>query len=556
MTSISSDGPKMILNIEILESIPDPCYIADGEGRIKYFNPAMKSLFGYGEEEYSGEPISMLCKDLETATSLFREPGRKGDCTRKGEIQAVSKSGRIFPCWITTILFHDPRDEADITLGLVRDMSDYCDALIALKPASDRFEAFAGIASRISAFTDIQMLSREVLQAVSSLLPIKAGFLLLISEETGSLTFSEGYNLPTKEYNQYRLDNSWDTSLEGQVVREKLSILIEDVSSDPRAVQYVDGSMSLGLIPLQTRRKVVGVLSLATGTPHRLDQADIEFLHTLGSHLGIYFENAGLLEKLRETNFQLGRKNQDLEELLSIISHDLRSPLATIAGYASLLMKGGGDHSQDERSQFATTIFQKTQETSERFDDLLDIFRVSPLKGEGYPQPFSVRDVVQSALEEAASPEVRDRFSIIIPESLPRLLGYTDQLNHIFTNLLSNAFKFIGEQENPTVTVSYERVDDPGGPLQRFAISDNGMGISPDYINDVFKPFFRVPKLDKIPGTGVGLAVVSRILRNHRGSIEITSTEGKGTTFTFTLPWKETKNSPVSRIQREGNVED
>lgn len=529
----------MILDIESLESNPVPCFVTDGEARIQYFNRAMKTLFGYDEEEYVGQPVTILCKDPETAGIFSMEPGREDAYSRKGEILAMSKSGRIFPCQITTIRFFNPEEGTEVTLGLVYDMSDYSNLLTALKSRSDHLGVLASIASRTALFTDTKKLFRETLQAVSSLLPIRAGFLLLINEETGSLAFNEGFNLPQKEYDQYSSDNRWDDCLEGQVVRERSPFFIEDVSRESRAVRFVDGSMSLGLIPLQTREKVIGVISITTAVPHRLDQADMEFLLALGSYLGIYFENTRLFERLRESDFQLRRKDQDLEELLSIISHDLRSPLASIAGYASLLMKEGGDHSPDERSQFAATIFRKTKETSEMFDDLLTIFRMSPLMREDKPQPFSVRDVVQAALEKSAPSEIRDKFTISIPENLPSLSGYTTQLTYIFTNLFSNAFKFIGEQDKPTVTISYESVDDPNGILHLFAVSDNGMGISQDYISDIFKPFFRVPKRDGIPGNGVGLAAVSRIVRNHRGTIDVKSVEGKGTTFTFTLPWKK-----------------
>jgi PAS domain S-box-containing protein len=546
MTSINSAGQNVILDIESLESNPVPCFVTDGEARIQYFNRAMKTLFGYDEEEYVGQSVTILGKDPETTGIFSMEPGREDAYCRKGEIQAISKSGRIFPCQITIIRFFNPEEGTEVTLGLVHDMSDYSNLLTALKSRSDHLGVLASIASRTALFTDTQKLFRETLQAVSSLLPIKAGFLLLINEETGSLTFNEGFNLTQKEYDQFSSEKSWDDCLEGQVVRERSPLLIEDVSRESRAVRFVDGSMSLGLIPLQILEKVSGVISITTAVPHRLDQADMEFLLALGSYLGIYFENTRLFERLQESGFQLRRKDQDLEELLSIISHDLRSPLASIAGYASLLMKEDGDHSPDERAQFAATIFRKTKETAEMFDDLLTIFRMSPLMREDKPQPFSVRDVVQAALEKSAPSEIRDKFTISIPENLPSLSGYTTHLNYIFTNLFSNAFKFIGEQDKPTVTVSYESVDDPNGILHLFAVSDNGMGISQDYISDIFKPFFRVPKRDGIPGNGVGLAAVSRIVRNHRGTIEVKSVEGKGTTFTFTLPWKEIKDSPES----------
>jgi signal transduction histidine kinase len=377
------------------------------------------------------------------------------------------------------------------------------------------------------------------MQAIADILPIKAALLLLTDSDTNSLVFHEAYNLPWEEVERYHQLLSWDECIEGDVIRRKEPVLIEDVSANTRAVHYPEGSMSMGLIPLLTRDHAIGVLSVITAEPHRLDQSDMEFLLTLGSQLGVYLENARLLEELKESNRQLLQQNRDLEELLSVISHDLRSPLATIGGYASLLIKNAEKLDSDERIQFAETIFRKTKETSRRFDDLLAVFKAAIGNEREEPAEVDVRAVIEEALEETDQDGRLKLFSIEIPEHLPRLLGYSTHLLHLFTNILSNAFKFIGVQEDPRITVEHEKVVTSEGTSHRFSISDNGMGIPADYIANIFRPFTRAPTSEEIPGTGVGLASVQRIVRSHRGTVDVMSTEGEGTTITFTLPWKE-----------------
>lgn len=423
------------------------------------------------------------------------------------------------------------------------DRSDHKEALDALRSHDNRLGALASIAARMGIYQDTRRLAREAMQAIADLLPIKAALLLLIDSGTNSLVFHEAYNLPVEEVERYLQMRGWDECIEGEVVRGKEPVLIEDVSTDIRAVHYPEGSMSLGLIPLLTLDHAIGVLSVATAAPHRLDQSDMEFLLTLGSQLGITLENARLLEELKESNKQLLQQNQDLEELLSVISHDLRSPLATIGGYASLLIKKGENLESEERRQFAETIFRKTKETSKRFDDLLAIFKTATGQEDEGPVPVEVRIVIEEALEEADPGGCIDLFTIKIPDCLPRLMGYPTHLMHLFTNLLSNAFKFTGSQENPRITIGYERVTIEGETSHRFSISDNGMGIPADYIVNIFRPFTRVPTKEEIPGTGVGLASVQRIVRSHRGTVDVVSTEGKGTTVSFTLPWKEVESS-------------
>jgi len=412
-----------------------------------------------------------------------------------------------------------------------------------------RMGALASIAARIGVYQDTRRLAREAMQAIADLLPIKAAFFLLSDSNTNSLFFHEAYNLPWEEVERYHRLLSWDQCIEGEVLRGKKSILIEDVSTEARAIHYQEGSMSLGLVPLLIQERAIGVLSVTTVAPHKLNQSDMEFLLTLGSQLGVYLENARLLEELKESNTQLLLQNQDLEELLSVISHDLRSPLATIGGYASLIMKKGEELEPEERIQFAETIFRKTKETSRRFDDLLAVFKdVIGQEGEG-PGEVDVRAVIEEALVEADPEGKAQRFTIETPEHLPRLLGYGTHLLHLFTNLFSNALKFTDDRGEPCITVGYEKVTTVEEISHRFLVTDNGMGIPADYVANIFRPFMRVPTVEDIPGTGVGLASVQRIVRKHKGTVDVVSKEGEGTTISFTLPWKEIKESPKPKAQ-------
>ncbi len=431
------------------------------------------------------------------------------------------------------------------------DRSDHEAALKALQSQKDRLGALASIAARIGVYQDTHRLAREAMQAISDLLPIKTALLLLIDSETNSLVFHEAYNLPSEEIERYHRLLSWDECMEGEVVRGKEPVLVEDVSINTRAIHYPEGTMSLALIPLLTRDRAIGVLSVSTTSPHRLVQPDMEFLLTLGSQLAIYLENARLLEELRESNEQLLQQNQDLEELLSVISHDLRSPLATIGGYASLLIKKGEKLGPEERAQFSETIFRKTKETSKRFDDLLAVFRADITQEGEEPSEVDVRVVIEKALEEADPGGCLELFTIETPDRFPRLMGYPTHLVHLFANLFSNAFKFTGGREDPRIKVGYEKLTIGDETIHRFSISDNGMGIPADYIANIFRPFTRAPTVEEIPGTGIGLASVHRIIRSHRGAVDIVSTEGEGTTVSFTLPWKEVTENPKSKIQNQ-----
>ena len=362
------------IDLSLLKSSPVACYVADSSGNILFINPAMEALVGYAAKECAGRAVGSCWIETDGEGSGIQTT-KAG--SRQTNVQIQTRSGETVPCQVTTTSFRDIASDTDITLGIVTDLSSFQDTMEALRSRNDRLGALASIAARISVYGDTHRLAREAMQAIADLLPIQGALFMLIDPATGQLVPHEGHNIPRKEMDRYHADTSWEKCLEGRVVREKGAILVEDVSTDPKAVHYQEGTMSLGLIPLMSSDRAIGVLSVSSRAPHPLNQEDMEFLVTLGSQLGIALENTRLIGALRQSNTLLQQQNQDLEELLSVISHDLRSPLATIGGYASLLMKKEGTLSPEEKVDFAERIFNKTKETSRRFDDLLDVFRVS-----------------------------------------------------------------------------------------------------------------------------------------------------------------------------------
>ncbi len=529
----------LAVDIKTLHHSATSYFLCDEGDRILYLNPAMEKSFGHTLETCLHQRLALLFPDLPATMERASSSPGSGCASWQTEAHGRTSEGRLFPCQVTAIHLLDTGHGGCITLGTARDITEQKRTVEALRSHNDRLGALASIAARLGVYRDMHRLSREAMQAIADILPIKSAFLLLADRETGTLALHEAFNLPSEALARYHTDTGWNDCLEGEVLRKGGPILIEDVSAEPRAIHYVEGSMSLGLIPLLTRERALGVLSVTTAAPHRLDEVDMEFLLTLGAQLGYYLENARLLGELRESNRQLLRQNQDLEELLSIISHDLRSPLATIGGYASLLMTKGNSLEEDERAQFAETIFRKTRETSQRFDDLLDLFRETGRTGGEEPVEVDLREIINRSFEESMEGRPLESVRLTIPGELPRLQGYPTHLMHVLTNLFSNAIKFMGDQEEPAITVTYDRIQEEGRTLHRFQVADNGMGISRDYLPTIFRPFTRAPTGRDIPGTGMGLASVLRIVRGHGGTVEAESAEGKGSTFTFTLPWKE-----------------
>ena len=228
---------------------------------------------------------------------------------------------------------------------------------------------------------------------------------------------------------------------------------------------------------------------------------------------------------------RLTRSNEELEQFAYIASHDLQEPLRMVASYVQLLerrYKGKLDSDADEFIDYAVDGAMRMKTL---INDLLAYSRVSSRArpSEAVDTSALVRDVMASL--DLTIQETNARIEV---GDLPIVSADPTQLWQLFQNLLSNALKFSGEAD-PVLGIQAER----DGDWWRFAVQDNGIGIAKEHQSQVFQIFQRLHSKSSYPGTGIGLAVVKRIVERHGGRIWVESAPGKGSTFHFTLPAME-----------------
>lgn len=232
---------------------------------------------------------------------------------------------------------------------------------------------------------------------------------------------------------------------------------------------------------------------------------------------------------LRAKTLDLERSNADLERFAYVASHDLQTPLRNIASYTQLLDRRYRGQLDSDADQFIDYIVDGSKRMSQMVVDLLDYARVS---SEGGPlAAVSARAALDEALVglKAQIEEAGARISI---GSLPRVTATRVQLTSLFQNVIDNAIKYRHPERVPHIAVRATR--DAEG-LWQFAVSDNGIGIEPQYYERIFEFFQRLHPPAACGGTGVGLAVCRRIVRGFGGDIWVDSVPGGGSTFYFTL---------------------
>ncbi len=243
---------------------------------------------------------------------------------------------------------------------------------------------------------------------------------------------------------------------------------------------------------------------------------------------------------LREYAENLQRSNEDLERFAYVSSHDLQEPLRAIVSFSPAPRAPvQGTARRRTRTSTSTFIVEGGIRMQALIQDLLAFSRVNTTKQD--LRPTDAEDVM-AAVERNLDLQLREAGAAITHDPLPTVMADPLQLEQVVANLVSNAIKFRRPDEPLRIHVGACRLDG----FWEFSVADNGIGIEPEYLEKIFVIFQRLHTKDEYPGTGIGLAIVKRIVDRHGGTIRVESTPGEGSTFFFTLP-AESFRGGVSR---------
>lgn len=239
--------------------------------------------------------------------------------------------------------------------------------------------------------------------------------------------------------------------------------------------------------------------------------------------------NAELEERVQQRTAELSAAVSELESFSYTISHDLRAPLRTMDGFSDAVLADYGDRLPAEGRHYLNQIRGGARRMGLLIDDLLEFARAG--RREMRLQPVEMRMLVADALAEMARLHP-GRAGDVRVQPLPAVQGDPGLLLQVWTNLLSNALKYTSRKGSPRIEV--DAVEE-GGEIG-FRVRDNGAGFNPAHAGKLFGVFHRLHPDTEFEGTGVGLAIVKRIVERHGGRVGAQSVPGQGATFTFWLP--------------------
>jgi len=261
--------------------------------------------------------------------------------------------------------------------------------------------------------------------------------------------------------------------------------------------------------------------------------------------------NVELEHRVAERTIELTHANRAKDEFLASMSHELRTPLNTILGLSETLLEQRRGPLNEKQTQSIQLINSSGQHLLGLINDILEVSKVEAGKLEIHPDVISVTEVCESSLnfvrEIAAKKSVQLEFSI--QQDIVRLQADPRRFKQILVNLLSNAVKFTPEKGSVRleVTTNLER------DQIKFSVIDSGIGIAPEQLPKLFKPFTQLDSslARQYEGTGLGLVLVSKFTELHGGSVHMESEVGKGSRFTVILPWDESISTSPNTSGRE-----
>ena len=477
----------------LLEAAPDAMVIVDQQGRIVLANNQTTKLFGYTASELLGQPVEIL----------IPEGARKKHIAHR---DVYSRAQRARPMGVGMELSGRRKDGSEFSVE------------ISLSPLETEQGTLVTSAIRdITERKKAELKFRALLEAAPDA--------MVIVDQQGKIVLA---NAQTEKLFGYAREELLGQSVEmlmPEMARKKHAANRAEYNRAPRTRpihsgldltgRRKDGSefpAEISLSPLQTAEGIFVTSAIRDIT----ERKQIEVMRVRHA------------AELAQANTELADANRELESFSYSVSHDLRAPLRHIDGFSRILLDEYKSRLDSSGKHYLQRIVEGTHQMERLVNDLLNLSRLG--RQELSRQPTNLNAIVENVFVDLAeSLAGRDIEWKIAP--LPPADCDPSLVKVVFTNLLENAAKFTASRNHALIEVGCVDDDDQG----TFFVRDNGVGFDPKYADKLFGVFQRLHRQEEFEGTGVGLAIVQRIIHKHGGRIWARSTPDNGATFCFTL---------------------
>lgn len=396
--------------------------------------------------------------------------------------------------------------------------------------------ALVDMAQKITGKLKIRSVLQTTVEVLQSLLNARASTITMLSSNRKELMVAAAVGV-RQEFTQAQMP--LEDSISGQVVRNGRLVYIRDSYLEPEFVFFSESVRSLLAVPLIVRDETIGTLTVDSDRPNAFSDSDIQLLLIAAAQASIAFSNARLFEEVEARAAELAVAYEELkesdrlkDELVQNVSHELRTPLTFVKGYVDLLMDGEMGLVTPSQQDALQIVATKTDEITRLIDDIITLQRIDT--GNLQLTYQSLPEIIQTAVVNHRLVAEKKGLTVhcYIPERVTPVLIDKGRIIQVLDNLITNAVKF--SPDGGVISVTLQEYPDE----VQIIVADEGIGMPKEKQSRIFDRFYQIDGSSRrrFGGTGIGLAIVKRIVDAHQGKIWVESELHEGSAFSFTLP--------------------
>ncbi|MEH2126709.1 response regulator [Nostoc sp.] len=506
-------------------------FTIDPNAIITSWSAGAEELFKYSEAEIIGSDCHSLYsreENLENRVGWeFQTAETEGQA--ENECWHIRKDGSRF--WGSGFVM-PIRDEADEVQGFIKIMRD----VTSQRQADERFRLLYDITSDLLAVEQPMTLMHNLFSKLAPALGLDFYYNYIVeSKDNRPILHLKNYEGITQELAEANKWIEFGESLCGWAAQERSAVVLNhtQIATDPLAeIVRNQGVTAYVSQPLIVEERLLGTISFASRTRTGFTPEEINLLQLMSEQIAIALDRANLIVSIQQQAEQLKRANQIKDEFLAVLSHELRSPLNPILGWAQLLQRGKLNAARQREALL--TIERNAKLQSQLIEDLLDISRIMRGKLSLTVASLNLIPVISAALETVRLAAEAKNINLQIDLNPTALIsGDAVRLQQVVWNLLTNAVKFT--PDDGQVIIELRQI---AGQAQ-IRVIDTGIGIQPEFIPQVFEYFQQEDSsmTRRFGGLGLGLAIVRQIVELHGGTVKAESLgENQGAIFTVQIP--------------------
>lgn len=524
---------------DFLDNVTVAVHLVDREGIIVYANKAELKLLGYQKEEYIGHNIKEFHAEEEVIDSIFSKLAQHEDL-HNAESKLKCKDGSVIDVVINSNV-HFEDNQFKHTRCFTRDITR-------LKKVEKLLRLLNKAGEEISATLDTQ----EALDKITAFIvphfadwfvvnELRAdGYAYLIKMahvEPEKVTWAENY----RRAHPISLNDPKVGSV-GWVLRTGKSVLVSEITDKILEEGAMDAEQagilkslsiqSVIIVPMQIKGKIKGSVSFISCNPlNKYDKYSLSFAKDFANRIALTLENTRLYGEIKKDNNEKIQADKQKDEFISIASHELKTPVTSLKGYAEILQIIFEEQKNPVASDMLSKMNKQIDKLTLLITDMLDITKIDNGQIVFNYSEFDFNELVKEIAGEMQNTTKTHKISLQLDKEI-KIKADRNRISQVIINLISNAIKYSPGKD--TVIITVKNVDERSVKL---CVRDFGIGIPREQQSKIFSRFYRVTGGSKytFPGVGLGLYISSEIIKRHSGTIFFKSEEGTGSTFCFQL---------------------